>query len=193
MNVGKKLEFVTMSIGSSVACAIIGLGHKAGADPVKYGAFLEDNKPKRFDGKAVDTDTQLREAGESEMYVSSVSEKTRANDKMDVSYQDGGNGSGGDASQGIYKMDMLRGSLGVSFWKQDKLDPNKVPDTIPQQTSVEVARAYNAGQAPELARVFGSHAHAMEYMSNNREALENLFNAVLLVGVAVHEQINRPK
>lgn len=142
--------------------------------------------------------TEIYEAGNTVIRLAPIRDRDAFRAQtVTTGNQDGGNGSGGgDVASSAHSLSMVRSDADTTFWKIDS-PPIKSHADFGASPGAGISSLPSVGMmnlrtAPNLARVFSSHASAMNYRVTNAAALDALFDIVLIVAVAVHSEIRRP-
>jgi hypothetical protein len=159
-------------------------------------ALLADNVPKVEHGPEIKFGAPIYEAANTEIAVSPIGDRAAFKKAaVTTGNQDGGNGSGGgDVSKSAHFMSMVRSESDTTFWKIDSypiegVDPKT---TRALDSSDDSVKMMNLRTAPNLARIFRSHADAMDYRVSKKIELAALFDIILVVAVAVDSDIKVP-
>lgn len=168
----------------SVPCVVLGLGLVDGASaPSRTSAEFMDNHVKawqRSPGQEVRRAVNIEETGRSWLRVADLQQLQA--DRRLANGQDGGNGSGGDASANTFNADMIDSRLGFTFWKRDRGEAQSPLGTL---ASPESRAIFEAKFDPGFARFFPSHHQAFQFLGVNGAGafLHATFTHILVVAV----------
>lgn len=208
-DIDRNATILSGGLNRSVACILLGYSTtpvreriaqlRADAGTRALGdrcqVLITENVPRKANGEPVNPHGSTHEASETYIYISPIGDRAAyAAGAVTTGNQEGGNGSGGgDVARSAHFLSMIRSDADTTFWKMDSPPGTRPSSATDLATSTDVVSMMNQRTAPNFARVFPSHATAMNYRVVKRDELDTLFQVVLVAAVAVDDTIYTPK